>query len=242
MADKSLPPKRKLYHGGKQGRKCPSKEDLPERPCIVCSSAFAPQRRWHGYCSVRCRDKRKIDRAKAYEPMVKRRSSDDFPFGKSTCPVCTDEFVCTRSRKKYCSFRCFRLRIQRDWKNKNRASGKCYACSKPPLRPGSSYCKKHWLYQAAWRAGVRGAKIAEKVEALLEDQKYTCPYTERTLVIGENASLDHINPRSADTKGIGQIENLEWVDVQVNLSKRAMTRSEFVEFCGVVHNRARREK
>lgn len=241
MANDSLPPKRKAYHGGKAGRKCPPKEEFPVRQCVVCGVSFVPQRRWHGYCSIRCRDKRKVDRAKSYEPAVKRRSGVEHPFGKAICPVCGDEFVCTRSRKKYCSFRCFRLRIQRNWKNKNRALGKCYACGNPPLRLGSSYCKKHWLYQAAWRAGVRGEKIAEKVEAVLLAQKNICPYTGRTLEIGNNASLDHIDPRSANTNGIGRLDNFEWVDVQVNLAKRAMTKAEFVELCGVVHKYARHE-
>ncbi len=46
---------------------------------------------------------------------------------------------------------------------------------------------------------------------------------------GVNASLDHKIPTSRG--GNNDLPNLQWVDMQINFVKNALTHDEFVEFC-----------
>lgn len=207
------------------------------RKCLSCKKPFIPSRSWSRYCSVTCRDREKWKKARARDLRVKRRGTAAAPFGVFTCPVCSKEFLATRSTQKYCSHRCFRLRLQRNWKNKNRAKGLCYSCTERPLKKTSSYCEKHWFLQAAWRAGLRGNGSWIKLKEILEVQNYTCPYTGRKLTPGINASVDHKKPRSLYRGSVGLISNLEWVDIEVNRAKRTMTKTKFIALCKLISSR-----
>lgn len=227
----------KKFWGGRPGRTCASKIDFPAKPCETCQSLFKPQRRWARYCNVRCRDKRKVRVAMSKQEKIVRKSTPAAPFGTALCPICRTEFKLTRFSKKYCSFRCSRRRIQGNWANKNRKLGLCLSCVEKPITGSVSFCEKHWLAQAAWRAGLRGKEKWRIVKQILERQDYTCPYTGRKLVIGENASIDHKNPRAAFVDQVGLESNLEWVDGDVNWAKHSMTREEFIAFCRLVVER-----
>ena len=218
-------------------RKCPSKIKLDPRECLTCKKLFMPNRFWHGYCSVRCRDRAKERNARAREPRLKIKGTATLPFGSFTCPVCKDECAATRSTQKYCSHRCFRLRLQTNWRNENRRKGLCYSCTKPPLKGSHSWCEKHWFAQAAWRSGLRGKQMGEALKSVLETQDYTCPYTGRKLTPGVNASVDHKNPRSLSRENVGSIENLEWVDIEINRAKRTLTKDEFISICKLIASR-----
>ena len=65
----------------------------------------------------------------------------------------------------------------------------------------------------------------------LHDRQNVCPYTGRLLVLGVNASLDHVVPRSAG--GSDEIDNLRWVyggdDFDVNMMKGKASESDFLE-------------
>ena len=227
----------KKFWGGKAGRKCPPKVQHAVRKCAKCGSDFIPSRKWNFYCGVRCRGKVKVLLAISKEPPIERKSRHGSPFGKVVCPTCGIEFVSTRSTKKYCGHRCFRLRLQRNWINKNRAKGLCYSCAEKPVTGTVSYCRQHWIAQAAWRAGLRGKGQWIALEELLKRQGGKCPYTGRVLVLGVNASVDHKKPRSLFPSLIGDIENLEWVDVEVNRAKRAMAKDEFIALCKLIAER-----
>ena len=227
----------KKFWGGKAGRKCPLKVPLNGKLCSECGAAFSPGRKWGLYCSVRCRDRKKVKLAISKEPHINCKSVKGAPFGNVTCPTCGKTFVSTRSTKKYCGFRCFRLRLQRNWVNANRKKGLCYSCKEKPIAGTTSYCRRHWIAQAAWRAGLRGKDQWIALEALLELQGGKCPYTDRVLVLGANASVDHKKPRSLFPDLVGSIDNLEWVDVEVNRAKRAMGREEFISLCRLIAER-----
>lgn len=218
-------------------RKCPSKVKLDPRECLTCKKVFTPNRFWHGYCSVPCRDRAKERTARSREPKVERKSTKESPFGSFVCPVCQDSFVATRSDQKYCSHRCCRLRLQMNWRNENRKKGLCYSCINPPLKGSVSYCEKHWFMQAAWRSGLRGKGSWKKLKKILEDQDYICPYTGRKLTPGINASVDHKSPRSISRESVSSIENLEWVDTEINRAKRTLTKEEFISLCKLIASR-----
>lgn len=221
----------------KTSRRCTSISKIPARKCPRCHTKYRPQRRWQKFCSRSCRWAINDIRKRSLRPKVKRIGSSEKPFGEIVCPVCKKTFTSTRSTKKYCSHRCYRLRMSRNWMNENRAKGLCYACKTPPIKGGSSWCEKHWLTQLAWRSGLRGRGSWEQLKRLLIKQNRRCPYTGIKLIIGVNASIDHINPRALYPNLVGKINNLEWVDEDVNRAKRMMSRKEFVSMCRKVARR-----
>lgn len=226
----------KKFWGGKAGRKCPQKVKLQNRPCVICGKLFPPKRPWGKFCSSHCREKKgSAEKRRKLPPPRRPIGHDGAPFGEKDCPTCGVRFTSTRSTKKYCSHTCFRKRMSRNWMNENRANGFCYACKSKPIRGGSSWCEKHWLTQVAWRAGLRGLGNWKRVKDLLVRQNYVCPYTGKRLVIGRNASLDHIKPRALFPHLVADIRNMEWVDEDVNRAKRTMSKNGFIRLCKQIY-------
>jgi hypothetical protein len=68
-------------------------------------------------------------------------------------------------------------------------------------------------------------------------QDYTCPYTGIRLVLGQNATLDHIIPKSKG--GTNTLDNLQWVHEWINWMKHDSPHDVFVvkldEFIQLVH-------
>jgi len=234
MADETVPRRRP---GGKPGRKCPPKIQLPQRECVICKSTFSPQRAHHRYCSEKCRERQKELMSQLRNPSTVTSRGAERPFGQFECPVCHETFSATRWAQKYCSTKCGNLRQQRKWVDKNRQEGLCRACPTPTIPGTKSWCEKHWFSQAAARNGILGKGSGERVKKLLESQSHTCPYTGRKLVVGANASIDHKNPRSLFRDQVGLLENIEWVDLEVNRAKRALSKDEFISFCKLVASR-----
>lgn len=56
-----------------------------------------------------------------------------------------------------------------------------------------------------------------------------CAYTGERLVLGENASIDHKQPKALGGKG--SPENLQWVTHRVNKLKQNFSDAEFVALC-----------
>lgn len=69
----------------------------------------------------------------------------------------------------------------------------------------------------------------EVLEAQFERQDSRCPYTGVTLILGLNASLDHIKPRFHFPELANNPSNTEWVLDEVNEMKRDRTPEEFLE-------------
>ena len=221
----------KKFWGGKRGRKCPPKKKIRTRICGGCGVTYTPKRAWQAFCAVDCRERRRGRERAAARPKRVPIGTASAPFGAIKCLTCNANFKSTRSGKRYCSHKCYRLRVSRDWRNENRSRGTCYHCDEPPVAGTVSWCEKHWLVQLAWRSGLRGRGSSRKILDLLIAQNYTCPYTGRKLVIGVNASIDHVDPRSLFPDRVGEIGNLEWVDADINRAKRTLSREEFVAMC-----------
>jgi hypothetical protein len=210
---------------------------LSQRPCEVCHNTFTPSRSWNKFCRKSCQWRHHDQRKRSKRPKRVTIGTDGVPFGTLTCKTCEKSFISTRSSKKYCSHKCYRLRMSRNWISKNRKRGLCYSCSRKPVSNTSSWCEQHWFTQAAWRSGLRGKGSWKRIRELLEHQNYICPYTGKVLIIGVNASVDHKLPRSRYPELVGDISNYEWVDEDVNRAKRSMTRDEFVLLCKIIARR-----
>jgi len=142
-----------------------------------------------------------------------------FPTDKKLCKPCQDKKVVSE-------------RARRD---SLRSQGKCVWCTGERDTPKGSLCSYCCLKGAA-RSWLDGAHRADDLKQLLEDQNFKCPYTGRSLEIGRNAVIDHINPRSRG--GGGDLKNLQWVDDEVNRAKTSMTHEEFIALCRLVVSRA----
>ena len=164
--------------------------------------------------------------------------------GQSTkCRVCWK----TANRK---SLRTRRLGEVRDSYNKTvrermrkrKATKVCYMCGQPKL-PNATYCEKHFLTAAAGRVMRCGSTVnAIGLKKQLVKQNYKCPYTGELLILGVNASLDHIKPASRFPELIGTLSNMEWVSKEVNRIKGAMTKEEFISFCHMISKKFKGRK
>ena len=224
----------------KTSRRCASLLKIRKRKCPRCYSRYQPQRQWQKFCSRNCRWALHDVQRKKKIPKRILIGSVGKPFGSIRCPVCETSFASTRSSKKYCSHKCYRTRMSRNWMSKNRARGMCYDCENPPISGTVSRCEKHWLMQLAWRSGLRAKVAWSLLKKKFVQQKGRCSYTKKRLLFGRNASLDHIRPRALFPNLVGVVSNLEWVDTDVNRAKRTLSRFRFIKLCELVVRHARR--
>lgn len=92
-------------------------------------------------------------------------------------------------------------------------------------------CRVHYFKKAAHDAT---GKISDwmALAEIFEAQGARCAYTGAPLVLGVNASVDHIVPR---TRGGGdELRNLHWTTLVVNRAKRELTEEEFFALCAAV--------
>ena len=207
--------------GGVPGRKCPSKIVFPERPCVICGKKFIPQREWNKFCSSVCRE-RKPGRILGNS---KKRTSE------------TESEFLDRIRR-------YRINAQKKYVARHVANGACRACPLPVMPTNGCWCEKHWFMQAAYRNGFRKRDDWKSVKDVLERQGRKCPYTGKKLVPGVNASIDHKNSRQKFPEQFSDINNIEWIDRDVNAAKGYRTKAEFISLCRIVSSRhpARRKK
>lgn len=112
------------------------------------------------------------------------------------------------------------------------ALGECVSCKRKRM-PNCRRCERHWFIHVATQSMKSGDSVsaAEAIKEKLERQGFVCPYSGRKLVPGANASLDHIKPKSKHPELASDMENLEWVDVDVNYAKLDMSKEDFIKMC-----------
>lgn len=126
---------------------------------------------------------------------------------------------------------------RKDYKAKWKKLGVCLTCGKEKLPNSRSYCKYHYVYAATqYPAQGRNKKLTL---ALIEkfDKNPTCPYTGETLILGLNASIDHIKPISKFPELRADLDNLLWTSKRANIAKSTMSKDEFVSFCKLIASR-----
>lgn len=99
-------------------------------------------------------------------------------------------------------------------------------CDAP--KTAGNFCEHHWFVSVTYSARPRTRDV-DGIKRLFVQQSGRCAYTGILLIQGANASLDHIVPRARG--GTSATSNLQWVDLAVNLAKRALSHEQFVEMC-----------
>ena len=149
---------------------------------------------------------------------------------------------------------------------KRKSRGKCFACDQPSIKKGGSYCKKHYEMRMAKRDKRREqglcyecgknpstnqgkrcvncslSGVAQRLNGVtlkqiigkLESQNYKCPISGRSLTVGLNCHLDHIIPKSRG--GNDSINNIRWVDKDVNQAKHGLLDDEFFSLIKEISN------
>ena len=102
----------------------------------------------------------------------------------------------------------------------------------------SKYCLDCFC-KAASRNAIGSNLLAKELKNKLIEQDFTCIYSGRKLVPGINASIDHITPVSKN--GLDNINNLQWIDTQINTMKTDMDHDDFLSTCYKIGNKLRFE-
>lgn len=105
------------------------------------------------------------------------------------------------------------------------SEGICYRCGKAPITKKTHHCIICLLKKIA-HGGLGDKNRYHDLKKLFIQQEQKCPYTGVQLIIGENASLDHIIPKSKG--GSDHNNNLQWVCKWINTAKSDLTREEFL--------------
>jgi hypothetical protein len=122
---------------------------------------------------------------------------------------------------------------KRDWKalyREFRDKGICSSCRRNKCYPGISKCEACWFKLAA-RRNLGNQDHWQRLRDALLEQQGKCAYTGRSLTIGANASLEHIEPVSRSTNRATDVKNIKWVATEVNMAKGSRTLSEFLSMC-----------
>lgn len=114
----------------------------------------------------------------------------------------------------------------KEFRNSQYDKGLCRVCKESRLYDLKT-CKKHYLMDTANRH-LGTTTRWEELEKLLIKQEYKCPYTGNELVLGKNASIDHIKPLSKFPELNYDIDNLQWVDNRINFIKSNNTEEDFL--------------
>lgn len=146
-----------------------------------------------------------------------------------TCCVCKEEKSVTEfySRNNKRGFRseckpCFN-QIDRKRRINKLAANTCRYCSEQRIK-GSSYCLFHSVKLNCRQSNIPESLIPELI-LKLQEQNYSCFYTGRLLIPGNNLTIDHVIPVSKG--GDNSLDNLVWCDTAVNRLKSCTSVEDF---------------
>lgn len=112
-------------------------------------------------------------------------------------------------------------------------AGLCGTCGRYPSLPAMDsnllyrLCEECYLRKTA-KGCLGSMRHWRQIRQKLYDQDFTCAYTGQILVLGRNASLDHIYPIHSYPHLKEDPSNTEWVLQEVNEMKRDRTPEQFI--------------
>lgn len=129
---------------------------------------------------------------------------------------------CKTSKQKYQEQRRERLknegRCVRCSTYENMIDTRCRKCLLKGVSLSNTGTKKNWKF----------------FDELLDKQNSECFYTGKKLILGENASIDHLMPVSKFPNLRTHSKNLVWADKFVNVAKSSLTYAEFISLCKTI--------
>jgi len=164
-----------------------------ERICKSCSNKMLDL---CGIYCLKCRQKKK-------DTVNVRKNS-------GLCVTCGKNMQSNGIKCKICYVGYQKTTQQR--RNARISQGLCALCD--GKRINNRLCLKHFLKFTS-RNHLETSKRYKELYDLFLKQNGVCPYTKVKLTLGENASVDHIIPKSRGGK-INDVSNLQWVYSNVN--------------------------
>ena len=133
------------------------------------------------------------------------------------------------------------------YREKCREDGKCTNCGNITTGYLCNECKQLKQERQKKYVSRRNLKRAAKklncdwkdLKDLFDKQNGTCVYSGKEIIIGKNAHLDHIVPRARG--GGNELTNLQWLHKDVNMMKRALSESDFLDLVECIHRTMKRE-
>ena len=144
------------------------------------------------------------------------------------CEQCSDPPVPGKYKcEKHARIACENKKAQT---NRRVTNGVCIQCGGAPATC-HTVCETCWFARVAKSTlGGQAAKSrGPEIRALFYAQGGMCAYTGTLLVPGVNASLDHKVPQASG--GDHSLGNLQWVCLDVNFAKRALSETAFYRLC-----------
>lgn len=112
-------------------------------------------------------------------------------------------------------------------RSERKTKKRCADCHRD--REIGCYCSKHYFENRCQKSlGKRDINLALVIKDKIKQQNYKCVYTGEKLILGVNAHLDHIMPRSRFPELANDVNNLEWVTDEINNLKGQLTKEEFL--------------
>lgn len=165
-----------------------------------------------GYVEKEKEEKRAYYKEKLSDPIEKKR-------------IYEINYQYRLARKKYCE-------------DNKICNQKNMTCQEKAL-PNHKMCEKHFFQECAIRH-LKDSKRGLELQELFYKQNQECYLSNKKLIIGVNASLDHIIPLSKG--GTNDTSNLAWMDENSNYAKNNMSNEEFIELCRQIVRKHRMEK
>jgi 5-methylcytosine-specific restriction endonuclease McrA len=192
------------------GKETQHKSRVRRRVCIRCCSPITGQVQL-------CQKCRPILLSKSTHIRKRLRA-------QGLCIICQKQ---ARPGKNHCQPCAENYAIQYKKKTETRKTKNlCVTCGKLPPVPNSVQfrCTICYLKQVS-RTWLGSTKHANWLLCLFNSQNGKCAYTGRSLILGIDAQLDHILPRSKEGKNIK--ENVQWLWKPINVMKQNLTEEEF---------------
>lgn len=176
---------------------------------------------------------------------------------KNKFPLNKDNFYSNKSKKDGFDYRCKNCskrqtkeaqarvrkenkeqvnRKQRKSREERLSKGLCKFCNNKRLENSNQFCEKHFFENVS-NQHTGTTKKWKEFKNLLKSQEYICPYTGDELILGLNASVDHIRPQFSHPELYRDINNMQWVDIKVNVMKRNLSEEEFLDLIRKIYNK-----
>jgi hypothetical protein len=114
--------------------------------------------------------------------------------------------------------------------------GKCPECGNAKLLHSLLCIDCYFEDVAKKRTGSR--RNGPSLKMLFEQQNGMCAYTQEPLILGLNASLDHVEPESKTGRLEFRLNDYEWVTRRVNLMKGSLSKDEFLSLVETIYKKA----